>query len=161
MTLSLQEQLERLDRQQQLILEQLADSNRHRFGRLSEKMETDGQIAFIEVDGTASFFNEAEAVATRVPEADDEEADPVKPSPRKRQGKRAEDLKGLPTVTIEHLMAEEQLKEVFGDSGYKRLPDEVYRRYAFAPAKVEVEEHHVAVYAGSQDNTQAPGVPVT
>ena len=32
----------------------------------------------------------------------------------------------------------------------KQLPDEVYRRYGFTPAKVEVEEHHVKVYAGKK-----------
>ena len=40
------------------------------------------------------------------------------------------------------------LAERFGEDGWKQLPDEVYRRYGFTPAKVEVEEHHVKVYAG-------------
>ena len=153
MTISLQDQLAKLDRQQQLILEQLANSNRRRFGRSSEKMEPDGQIAFVEVDGTISYFNEAEAVGTHAPEVNEKEEDPSKPRSQKKQGKREADLKGLPTTTIEHTMTEEQLKETFGDGGYKRLPDEIYRRYAFTPAKVEVEEHHVAVYAGSKDDT--------
>ena len=30
------------------------------------------------------------------------------------------------------------------------MPDEIYRRYRFTPAKVEVEEHHVKVYAGKK-----------
>ena len=34
-----------------------------RFGRSSEKMAPDNQIAFMEVDGKIVFFNEAEAVA--------------------------------------------------------------------------------------------------
>ena len=33
---------------------------------------------------------------------------------------------------------------------WKQLPDEVYRRYSFTPAKIEVEEHHVKVYAGKE-----------
>lgn len=33
------------------------------------------------------------------------------------------------------------------------LPDEVYKRLAFHPVKFEVEEHHVAVYWGSDNET--------
>ncbi|NBH29329.1 IS66 family transposase, partial [Lachnospiraceae bacterium] len=40
------------------------------------------------------------------------------------------------------------LEDKFGKDGWKQLPDEVYRRYSFTPAKIEVEEHHVKVYAG-------------
>lgn len=47
-------------------------------------------------------------------------------------------------------MPEDELREVFGEDSWKRLPDEVYRRYQFTPAKVEVEEHHLAVYAGKK-----------
>ncbi len=41
----------------------MADLKRHRFGRSSEKHETEDQISFMEVDGRIVFFNEAEAVA--------------------------------------------------------------------------------------------------
>ena len=46
-----------------MVLEQLADSKRQRFGRSSEKHEVENQISFMEVDGKVVFFNEAEAVA--------------------------------------------------------------------------------------------------
>ena len=59
-----QEQLLDIDRKLQLLLEQVAALNRRRFGRSSEKLAMDGQIAFMEVDGTSVFFNEAEAVAS-------------------------------------------------------------------------------------------------
>lgn len=49
---------------------------------------------------------------------------------------------------VEHCLTQEELTDRFGEDGYKQLPDEVYRRYGFTPAKVEVEEHHVKVYAG-------------
>ena len=71
---------------------------------------------------------------------------------RKHKGKREEDLEGLPVIPVEHTMAEEELREVFGEEGYKRLPDEIYRRYGFVPAQVAVEEHHVAVYAGKKSD---------
>ena len=146
--LSQQEQLERMEHTQQLILEQLADLKRHRFGRSTEKHEMDEQISFMEVDGKIVFFNEAEAVAGE--EAADGTEAAMHKKPQKKKGKREEDLEGLPVVVIEHSMSEEELKDRFGKDGWKQLPDEVYRRYSFTPAKVEVEEHHVKVYAGKK-----------
>lgn len=43
-----------------------------------------------------------------------------------------------------------EAKEEAEKEGFKQLPDEVYRRYGFTPAKVEVEEHYVKVYAGKE-----------
>ena len=146
--LSQQEQLENIDHNLQLVLERLADLKRHRFGRSSERHESDEQISFMEVDGKIVFFNESEAVA-----AEDDGAEPEtvpRRKPKKKQGKREEDLDGLPVVVIEHSMTEEELAARFGEGGFKQLPDEVYRRYGFTPAKVEVEEHHVKVYAGKK-----------
>ena len=146
--LSQQEQLENIDHNLQLVLEQLADLKRHRFGRSSERHESDEQISFMEVDGKIVFFNESEAVA-----AEDDGAEPEtvpRRKPKKKQGKREEDLDGLPVVVIEHSMTEEELAARFGEGGFKQLPDEVYRRYGFTPAKVKVEEHHVKVYAGKR-----------
>ena len=146
--LSQQEQLGNIDHNLQLVLEQLADLKRHRFGRSSERHESDEQISFMEVDGKIVFFNESEAVA-----AEDDGAEPEtvpRRKPKKKQGKREEDLDGLPVVVIEHSMTEEELAARFGEGGFKQLPDEVYRRYGFTPAKVEVEEHHVKVYAGKK-----------
>ena len=146
--LSQQEQLKQIDHTLQLVLEQVADLKRHRFGRSSERHEMEGQISFMEVDGKIVFFNEAEAVAEEGSGEAVETADRQKP--KKRQGKREKDLSGLPVVVIEHSMPEEELEEHFGKDGFKQLPDEVYRRYGFTPAKVEVEEHHVKVYAGKK-----------
>lgn len=146
--LSQQEQLENIDHNLQLVLEQMADLKRHRFGRSSERHEPDEQISFLEVDGKMVFFNESEAVAA---EDDGAELETVpRRKPKKKQGKREDDLDGLPVVLIEHSMTEEKLAALFGEDGWKQLPDEVYRRYGFTPAKVEVEEHHVKVYAGKK-----------
>ena len=151
--LSQQDQLERLDHTLQLMLEQLADLKRHRFGRSTERHEIEGQILFMETDGKIVFFNEAEAAAAiqEVPEAAEKE-DGSCPGgkPKKKKGKREKDLEGLPVVVIEHSIEESDLEARFGENGWKELPDEVYRRYSFTPAKVEVEEHHVKVYAGKK-----------
>lgn len=66
--LSQQEQLENIDHTLQLVLEQVADLKRHRFGRSSEAHEPDEQISFMEVDGKIVFFNESEAVAAEASE---------------------------------------------------------------------------------------------
>lgn len=150
--LSQQEQLENIDKNLQLVLEQLADAKRHRFGRSTEKHGTENQISFMEVDGKIVFFNEAEAVVQEEEETPGETEDSPRQKIRRRKGRREEDLKGLPVVTVEHTMTEEELEKVFKGEGFKRLPDEVYRRYRFTPAKVEVEEHHVAVYAGKKED---------
>lgn len=78
--LAQQEQLRQIDQNFQLVLEQLADQKRRRFGRSSEKHETEGQIAFMEVDGTI-VFNEAEAVAA---ESADDSLEEVPGRGRKR-----------------------------------------------------------------------------
>ena len=146
-----QEQLKQIDHHLQLVLEQLADLKRHRFGRSSEKHGTDGQISFMEVDGQIVFFNEAEAVSAEAPDGCREDApDTSRRRPKKKPGKREEDLEGLPVVVVEHAMEKKELEERFGQEGWKQLPDEIYRRYRFTPAKVEVEEHHVKVYAGKK-----------
>lgn len=54
--------LEEMDQKLQRIMEQLVLSKQEQFGRSSEKMEDYTQICFKEVDGTITFFNEAEAV---------------------------------------------------------------------------------------------------
>ena len=154
--LSQQEQLENIDHTLQLVLEQMADLKRHRFGRSSEKHEAEGQVSFMEVDGKIVFFNESEAVAAE--ESTEEPEDVSRTRPKKKQGKREEDLDGIPVVVVEHSMTDEELEDKFGKDGWKQLPDEVYRRYSFTPAKIEVEEHHVKVYAGkeTEDVIKAP-----
>ena len=147
--LSQQEQLENIDHNLQLVLEQMADLKRHRFGRSSERHETGEQISFMQVDGKIVFFNESEAVAAEDEVGGDSEAVPRR-KPKRKQGKREEDLDGLPVVVVEHSMTGEDPPALFGEEGFKQLPDEVYRRYAFTPAKIEVEEHHVKVYAGKK-----------
>lgn len=147
--LAQQAQLKDIDNKLQLVLEQLAVMNNHRFGKSSEKLDTDNQIAFLEVDGEIVFFNEAEAIASIT---DYDEDEPVKTRSKKVKGKRAENLKDLPIVPVSHMMSEAELIAEFGENGWYQLEDEIYNRYKFTPAKVEVEEHHVGVYKSKKDN---------
>ena len=157
MILNLQDQSEALTKEvhdlnekMQLMMEQLVLAKKNRFGRSSEKMDTPGQICFMEVDGNIVFFNEAEAVCDpNAPEPEDLEL--PKKRGRKRTGKRDEDLSGLDTNIIPHYLSEKELIDEFGENGWKQLPDAISRRYKFVPAKVEVDEHHIGVYASKTD----------
>lgn len=141
-----QDQLQEIDNKLQILIEQVAVLNNKKFGQSSEKLNDNRQLSFTEIDGEiVLFFNEAEVL---VDEEGEEEK--TKPISKKRKGKRADDLKDIPKILVEHTMSEEELMEAFGDDNWKRLPDEVYSRYKFTPAKVEVEEHHVAVYASKR-----------
>lgn len=140
--------LNEMDEKLQLIMEQLVLSKQKRFGRSSEKLEDYGQIYFIEIDGKIAFFNEAEAVCDL--EASEEES--VTPTRKKKaSGKKEQDMSNLPVNRIDHYMSESELEAEFGKNGWKQLPDEVSKRYLFVPAKIEVEEHHVGVYASKAD----------
>lgn len=144
---SLTKEVHSLNEKMQLMMEQLILSNKNRFGRSSEKMTDASQISFMEVDGNIIFFNEAEAVC----DLEAPEPETLEVRKPKRKGKKEEDLSNLPTVRVDHYMTEEQLIAEFGENGWKQLPDAISRRYKFEPAKVEVEEHHIGVYASKKD----------
>lgn len=80
------------------------------------------------------------------------EEDVIQPR-RKNKGKREAALKDLPIEVIVHTLSEEKLQDVFGTDGWKQLPDEIYKRVRVQPAVYTVEEHHVAVYAGKDNQT--------
>lgn len=143
-------EIQDLNKKMEVLIEQITLANKNRFGRASEKMMDTSQICFMEVDGTIVFFNEAEAVS----DLDAEEPDTLESKPVRKPkavGKKDADIKGLPVNVINHYMTEEELTEEFGENGWKQLPDAISKRYRFIPAKVEIDEHHVGVYASKKD----------
>ena len=149
--LAMQEQMEQLNRNMELLTEQVAIANQKRFGRSSEKLGLDGQLSMKEC------FNEAEVTldsASIIIEPEMEEVCPHPYKRKKQKGKREEDLHDIGTETIPHELTGDQLTEFFGKDGWKRLPDEIYKRLTFTPASFKVEEHHVAVYAGAGKDNQ-------
>ena len=157
MFLGLQDQVEALtkevsslDQKMQLMLEQLVLSNQERFGRSSEKMDDHTQICFMEVDGEIVFFNEAEAVCD-LDASEPEDLEVPKTRGKKQEGKKDKYLSSLTHNQILHYLSEEELIAEFGVNGWKQLPDAIARRYKFIPAKVEVDEHHIGVYASKAD----------
>jgi len=152
-----QEQLEAITKElhasnekMQFLMEQVILGKQNRFGRSSEKMEDTSQICFREVDGTIVFFNEAEAVCD-LNAAEPEDLELKSPKQPKRKGKKESDLSGLTVRRIDHYLSEEELEIEFGVNGWKQLPDAISKKYHFVPARVEVEEHHIGVYASKTD----------
>ena len=152
--LSMQDQMELMKHNIELLTEQIRIANQKKFGRSSEKMEYDGQLTFGDV------FNEVEFLKDQNESTDEPELEEIVPKSykrKKRKGKRDEDLSGIETIEVRHELSDEQLKEIFGENGWKQLPDEVYKRLTFHPAEFRVEEHHVAVYAGKDNETIVKG----
>lgn len=144
-------EIQELNKKMEVLIEQITLANKNRFGRSSEKMTDTSQICFMEVDGTIVFFNEAEAVS----DLDAEEPDTLENKPARKAkavGKKQADIKDLPVNIINHYLTDEELVEEFGKNGWKQLPDAISKRYRFIPAKVEIDEHHVGVYASKTDD---------
>lgn len=146
--LSMQDQISQLNANMERLIEQIADANSKRYGRSSEKLETiSGQLEL------ELIFNEAEALTETLYVVEPVEEDVIQPRHRKSKGKREADLKDLPVEVISHTLSEERLQDVFGTDGWKQLPDEIYKRVRVQPVVYTVEEHHVAVYAGKDNQT--------
>ena len=144
-------EIQELNKKMEVLIKQITLANKNRFGRSSEKMTDTSQICFMEVDGTIVFFNEAEAVS----DLDAEEPDTLENKPARKAkavDKKEADIKDLPVNIINHYLTDEELVAEFGENGWKQLPDAISKRYRFIPAKVEIDEHHVGVYASKTDN---------
>lgn len=129
-------------KQNALFMEPIATMQAQRFRCKTERMECLGQ---------ESFFNEAEAEAEK--DTDEPETEEISYTRTKRKpGKLDEMPKGLPSRTENHELSVEELTEVFGENGWKRLPDDIYKKLEYHPATKEVVEHHVAVYAARKED---------
>ncbi|HKM34006.1 MAG TPA: transposase [Lachnospiraceae bacterium] len=139
-----------LNRNVELLTEQVSIANQKRFGRSSEKLELDGQLSL------KDCFNEVEVTADGVAIISEPEMEEVCPHPyksHKQKRKRDNDLQGFETIPIPYELSESQLTEIFGKYGWKHLQNEVYKRLTFHPATFKVEEHHVVVYTGKDNQT--------
>lgn len=147
----LSDEVQELNKKMEVLIEQITLANKNRFGRSSEKTMDTSQICFMEVDGTIVFFNEAEVIS----DLDAEEPDTLENKPARKPktvGKKEADIKDLPVNIINHYLTDEELVAEFGENGWKQLPDAISKHYRFIPAKVEIDEHHVGVYASKTDD---------
>lgn len=130
------------------IAEKMAIWQANMYGRKTEK----GLLP--ECEGQLGFFNEAEACANEI--ADEMVMDagnlPKEKKPKRKVGDKQRSLKDLPVRQIFHELSEAELTQIFGENGWKRLPDQVHTTVARIPAVLEVQEHHTAVYASNKDD---------
>lgn len=146
--LSMQDQLTPLNTNMERLIEQIASADNHRYGRSSEKLDVIAGQLELEL-----IFNEAEALTETLYVVEPTEEDVIQVTRRKQKGKREADLKDLPVEVIPHTLPDAKLQEIFGSVGWKQLTDEVYKRVRVQTAVYTVEEHHVALYAGKDDQT--------
>jgi len=148
---SQEQQLKDLNAKMDLLIEQVMLSRQKTFGRSSEKIDLD-------LEQQSIFLNEAEALKANlyIPEPAIDEVTVNAHTRKKQVGKREEDLKMLPVTIVEHYLSVEILEQKLCD-GWKQLPDEVYKRLVYNPPKWVVEEHHVGVYAGKDNQTIIKG----
>ena len=106
--LSMQDQLEQLNKNFEKLSEQLTVMNNQRYGRSSEKISVmDGQLSL------DLFFNEAEVVMETLYVVEPQE-EQVLPGKRRSPRKRETELKHLPEEGISHMLPEEKLTNIWG-----------------------------------------------
>ena len=152
MTLSMQEQMDKLNSRMEYLMGQIALANNYRYGRHTEKLnELNGQ-GYIGSDGKI-YFNEAESINDKCPDPEEPtiESAVKKHTPRPK-GKKEQDLSHLDVVVLPTIdVPKEELIRSFGSvDNCRRMPDEIIRRLAYIPAGWKVEETHVAVYRSRQ-----------
>ena len=126
-----------------LFKERLEELQMHLFGRSTERMECLGQ---------ESIFNEAEVKYNEEENEPEIEKAVVVRSKRPR-GKLGEDLKGLPMRKEMHELSEDELQQIFGEKGWKRLPDEVSWKLDF---KAFLEDGEVPIDNSASERSIRP-----
>ena len=144
--LSMQGQLDALNENIEKLIEQVRLANSYRFGRHTETLKS--------IDGQLSFFDEAETLFDASAQEPSVEEAVVVTRKKKSKGQRELNLKAFPEEAVPvHSVSVEQLDAFYGKGCWRRMPDEVYKRVCVQPAVYTVEEHHVAVYAGKDNQT--------
>lgn len=144
-----QEVINDLQQKTDELIDQVALLRAGKFGRKSEqKKENPNQITILNyIEKTVD--DEQEAIKEPVME---EVLIASHTRKKRRKGQREEDLSGLATEIIEHTLPEEIIIEKLG-SDYERFDDAVSKKLSYVPAKLVVEEHHIAVYRSKTDGT--------
>lgn len=146
-------QLEELSQRTAYLNELISSLNNNRFGRKTEKIIETEPVGQHQID-VFEYLNEAEKELDKVYVIEPDVDEVITTVRRgKKTGKRQADLKGLKVDVISHELTLDELKEKFGEGGWKELPDEIFKRLHYTPASVYVEEHHVKVYAGKDNQT--------
>lgn len=105
-----------MQQQNHTLTEKLSLMQARFWGRSTEKLNT--------LLGQMNLFNEVEAAAAGVVAEPTIEQTVVRK--KKQKGQRQADLSQLPVRKEQHELTDQQLIEIFGEVGWKRLPDEVF-----------------------------------
>jgi transposase len=129
--------------------EQYRLSQRRLFGASSEKSETDGQLG---------IFDEAENTAD--PKAAEPTVEEIAYTREKREGKRADDLSGLPVETIAYELSEEERVCPQCGETMRKIGKEIRRELTVIPAQVKVTERERVVCACENCEKNSDHTPV-
>ena len=148
---SLQTTVNQLNKNINLLTEEVASLRQERFGRKSEKNLSGPSEQYVLI------FNEAEVTVDLYKDdlcesgMEEPETQDVPAHKRKKPvGKRKQDLSRIrDREVVRHELSGEELLKLFPDGKWTRLPDEVYERVELIPSRLKVLEHHVAVYKGT------------
>ena len=152
---ALQKTIDSLNKNIDLLTEEVHNLRQERFGRKSEKNlgVSDEQYTFIfnetevTIDTYKNYADKADAASGQEEAVAEEE---ITYKRKKPVGKRKADLSRIQErEVVSHELSEEELLKLFPDGKWSRLPDEVYERVDIIPATLKVYEHHVAVYKGT------------
>ena len=129
--------------------EQFRLSQQHRFGSSSEKTAPREQLL---------LFNETEISADK--HKQEPKLEEITYTRQTREGKREEDLCGLPVERVDHVLPEEErtCPECGGDMHV--MGHETRRELKIVPAQVKVVEHTREVYSCRTCEKEGTGVPI-
>ena len=130
------------------LTEQIRLMNQRQYGRKTEQKSSLYEQLQLDI-----AFNETEVTADEKTESEPEiEKVVVRKRPK---GKKEDSLKKIINRREEYItISETELKEKYGEKGWKRLPDQIVTKLEHIPACFEVVTYHIAVYAPKRDDSE-------
>ena len=130
------------------LTEQIRLMNQRQYGRKTEQKSSLYEQLQLDI-----AFNETEVTADEETESEPEiEKVVVRKRPK---GKKEDSLKKIINRREEYItLSETELKEKYGEKGWKRLPDQIVTKLEHIPACFEVVTYHIAVYAPKRDDSE-------
>jgi len=144
--ISMQDQLDSLNRNIEKLIEQIRIANQYRYGRHSETKDA--------IDGQLSLFDEAEMLGDENAQEPEYEEVITVVRKKKAKGKRDSDLDAFDQESFTHDVSKEKLDEFYGEGNWKEWHDDVYRRLRYIPSTWITENHTVKVYVGTDGDHQ-------
>lgn len=142
----LQSNIIQLNKNVELLTEQVKILNQRSFGKKTETVSTLFEQASLDFG-----FNEAEYLSDKTV---DEPTLEDLPKKKKSSGKKENSLKKITNHTEKYIeLTESELNEKYGEGKWKRLPDQLISKLEHYPASFEVVTYHIGVYAKNDNQT--------